>query len=157
MIGIKIWRSCAPKIIGPWDRCTQLSPPCTACHIPSTRLDTSGLLSTVLLKAPVNSQSSVFFSHKAALTPRSIDMAGTKRALDETSAPKAKKAKVDKTKKKDKPAATAVPSSLLTEDTDFPRGGGTSFTPLEVKAIRAEAAQEADQELFKVRFKILGS
>ena len=75
--------------------------------------------------------------------------AGTKRALDEASGPKAKKTKVEKTKKKDKPAV--VTSTLVSEDVDFPRGGGTSFTPLEVKAIRAEGAQEADQELFKVR------
>jgi rRNA biogenesis protein RRP5 len=41
-------------------------------------------------------------------------------------------------------------SKLISEEVDFPRGGGTSFTPLEVRNLRAEAAQEADQELFKV-------
>lgn len=41
-------------------------------------------------------------------------------------------------------------NSLLTEEVDFPRGGGTSFTPLEVKAIRAEAVKEANSELFEV-------
>ncbi|KAF9015563.1 U3 snoRNP-associated protein Rrp5 [Cyathus striatus] len=35
------------------------------------------------------------------------------------------------------------------EEVDFPRGGGTSFTPLEVKTIRAEAVKEADEKLFK--------
>ena len=77
--------------------------------------------------------------------------AGKKRVLEEASGtPKAKKTKVDKQPKKDKTAAPQA-SALVPEEVDFPRGGGTSFTPLEVKAIRAEAAQEADQELFKVR------
>ncbi|KAF9040398.1 nucleic acid-binding protein [Hymenopellis radicata] len=40
-------------------------------------------------------------------------------------------------------------SKLTPNEIDFPRGGGTSFTPLEVKTIRAEALKEADQELFK--------
>ena len=80
-------------------------------------------------------------------------VAGTKRANDETSAPKAKKTKVDHKPQKqqsqaDKPAQPT--SSLVAEETDFPRGGGTSFTPIEVKAIRAEAVKEANEELFKV-------
>ena len=79
--------------------------------------------------------------------------AGTKRANDDSTAPKAKKTKVDHKSSKrqslaDKPAQPS--SSLLTEEIDFPRGGGTSFTPLEVKAIRAEAVKEANEELFKV-------
>lgn len=37
------------------------------------------------------------------------------------------------------------------DEVDFPRGGGTSFTPLEVKTIRAEAVKEANEELFQVR------
>ncbi|KAF7799308.1 hypothetical protein EIP86_010540 [Pleurotus ostreatoroseus] len=79
--------------------------------------------------------------------------AGTKRARDDTSGtPKAKKSRVDnkQTKQKtDSEKPHQPPTTLLTEDVDFPRGGGTSFTALEVKAIRAEAAKEADQELFK--------
>ncbi|KAJ7596847.1 hypothetical protein C8J56DRAFT_918480 [Mycena floridula] len=39
--------------------------------------------------------------------------------------------------------------SVLTEEVDFPRGGGTSFTPLEVKSIRAEGLKEANEELFQ--------
>lgn len=79
--------------------------------------------------------------------------AGTKRAHEDSAAPKAKKTKVDHKPQKrqslgDKPAQAT--SSLLTEETDFPRGGGTSFTPLEVKAIRAEAVKEANEELFHV-------
>ncbi|GJE87565.1 U3 snoRNP-associated protein Rrp5 [Phanerochaete sordida] len=78
--------------------------------------------------------------------------AGTKRANDGSAAPKAKKTKVDHKAPKqqslaDKPAQPT--SSLLTEEVDFPRGGGTSFTPIEVKAIRAEAVKEANEELFK--------
>lgn len=68
-------------------------------------------------------------------------MPSRKRVLDGASvAPKAKRIKFI-----DEPATT-----LTAEELDFPRGGGTSFTPLEVKAIRAEAVREADGELFKV-------
>lgn len=80
--------------------------------------------------------------------------AGTKRSLDDASGtPRAKKTKVEKKSHKSKPDTekpAVSSSSLVTEEVDFPRGGGTSFTPLEVKAIRAEAVKEADQELFKV-------
>lgn len=81
--------------------------------------------------------------------------AGTKRALDDASGtPKAKKSKLDnnRTKRKiDIEKPSQPPPTLVAEDVDFPRGGGTSFTALEVKALRAEAAMEADEELFKVR------
>ncbi|KAI0095104.1 nucleic acid-binding protein [Irpex rosettiformis] len=77
---------------------------------------------------------------------------GTKRGLEESAgAPKAKKTRVEDKQKKDKPASSkpsAQASNLVQEDVDFPRGGGTSFTPLEVKAIRAEAVKEANEELF---------
>ena len=79
--------------------------------------------------------------------------AGTKRANEDSSAPKAKKTKVDHKPQKrqslaDKPVQPA--STLVSDEVDFPRGGGTSFTPLEVKAIRAEAVKEANEELFQV-------
>lgn len=46
-----------------------------------------------------------------------------------------------------KPAAPAPAAEI-----DFPRGGGSSFTPLETKAIRSEALQELqDEQIFKVR------
>lgn len=83
--------------------------------------------------------------------------AGTKRALEESAAtPKAKKTRVEGKQKKtqaenSKPLAPS--SNLVQEDVDFPRGGGTSFTPLEVKAIRAEAVKEANEELFNVRYR----
>ena len=65
------------------------------------------------------------------------------RPLDETSTHKAKKSRTNETAK--------TINSLQTEEVDFPRGGGTSFTPLEVKTIRAEAVKEANAELFQVR------
>lgn len=85
--------------------------------------------------------------------------AGTKRGLEDSSGtPKAKKSKVEEKRTKakdnrdDKAEKPSVPASNLVQDeVDFPRGGGTSFTPLEVKAIRAEAVKEANEELFNVR------
>ncbi|KAI0639642.1 U3 snoRNP-associated protein Rrp5 [Trametes polyzona] len=78
--------------------------------------------------------------------------AGKKRVLDESSGnPKAKKTKTEKSTKKtrDEVAKPAQPpSTLIADEIDFPRGGGTSLTPLEVKTLRAEAAKEADKELF---------
>ena len=80
--------------------------------------------------------------------------ASKKRVLDDASTPRSKKTKVDDSSKKSKTSKQDNPpqptSSLLTEDVDFPRGGGTTFTPVEVKAIRAEAAKEAEDEIFQV-------
>ena len=47
---------------------------------------------------------------------------------------------------------TAGPSSSkLQEEVDFPRGGGTSYTAAEYKAIRSEAMKELkDDAIFKV-------
>lgn len=81
--------------------------------------------------------------------------AGTKRGLEEpATTSKAKKSRVGEKEgkskaKADKPSAP-IPS-VAQEEIDFPRGGGTTFTPLEVKAIRAEAVKEANEELFNVR------
>ncbi|KIM88562.1 hypothetical protein PILCRDRAFT_813517 [Piloderma croceum F 1598] len=75
-----------------------------------------------------------------------------KRVLDEgSSTHRAKKVKLaDKDKNsKAKEQLIEAPSKLTTEEVDFPRGGGSSFTPIEVKAIRAEALREADSELFE--------
>lgn len=44
-----------------------------------------------------------------------------------------------------RPAPSFV-SSLRAEETDFPRGGGTSLTALEVKQTRAEGRREAEAE-----------
>ncbi len=89
-------------------------------------------------------------------------MVSKKRNLEDDTSPKAKKksklvteATTDKKQKKvkakvksDKPLETTP--NIVPEEIDFPRGGGTSFTPQEVKAIRAEAVAEAD-DLFMVR------
>lgn len=57
--------------------------------------------------------------------------------------------KLKKPKTTEQPENAAV-SNLTADEVDFPRGGGTSFTPLEVKTIRAEAMKEANDELFNV-------
>jgi hypothetical protein len=75
----------------------------------------------------------------------SAAMAAQKRSSEDIPpSRKSKKAKVEVT-------PTQPPVTLkATEDVDFPRGGGTSFTPLEMQGIRAEAVKEANDELFKV-------
>ena len=72
-------------------------------------------------------------------------MAVHKRALEDTSS-------TQKPKKSKTINETGRNISLTTtaEEVDFPRGGGTTFTPLEVKTIRAEAVKEANEELFEV-------
>ncbi|KAG5651611.1 hypothetical protein H0H81_008071 [Sphagnurus paluster] len=73
-------------------------------------------------------------------------MVSQKRPLEESSTThKSKKTKVADAKQS-KPSTA---SALVAEEVDFPRGGGTSFTPLEVKTIRAEAVKEANDELFQ--------
>ena len=92
-------------------------------------------------------------------------MVSKKRSLEDAASPKAKKSKLaadGSTAKKEKRAKAKVQkplehaSNVVPEDIDFPRGGGTSFTAQEVKAIRAEAMKEAD-DLFKVRMRCLVS
>lgn len=82
-------------------------------------------------------------------------MAAKKRQLEDSPAPKSKKTKLATEGKKEKKVKIDQPPQQTVhtapEDVDFPRGGGSSFTPLEVKAIRAEAVKEANDELFKVR------
>ena len=91
--------------------------------------------------------------------------AGKKRQLEESAAaPKPKKTKVasaDQKEKRDKKAGADKPLKAATkaavnasvtapEEVDFPRGGGSSLTPFEIKTVRAEAVKEANDELFKV-------
>ncbi|KAH9486567.1 rRNA biogenesis protein rrp5 [Psilocybe cubensis] len=77
-------------------------------------------------------------------------MAALKRTLDDsTSSRKPKKSRTESHQTKASSSQTSKTSSLLSTEVDFPRGGGTSFTPLEVKAIRAEAVKEANAELFQ--------
>ncbi|KAG6832513.1 hypothetical protein H0H92_000142 [Tricholoma furcatifolium] len=74
-------------------------------------------------------------------------MVSKKRGLEEPSAShKTKKAKVANGQASNPSSAN---TNLVAEEVDFPRGGGTSFTPLEVKNIRAEAVKEANEELFE--------
>ncbi|TDL28208.1 nucleic acid-binding protein [Rickenella mellea] len=67
--------------------------------------------------------------------------------------PKSKKQKLLESEEPSRPrqdkAQPKVASALISEEIDFPRGGGTSFTPLEYKVIQAEARKEADDEVFK--------
>lgn len=81
-------------------------------------------------------------------------MAGHKRRFDDGAfVQKSKKTKVssEKSEKETHKGHSAPSTSAMTlEEIDFPRGGGTTLTPLEVKTIRAEAVREADQELFAV-------
>ncbi|KAI6047791.1 hypothetical protein EDC04DRAFT_2555890 [Pisolithus marmoratus] len=76
-------------------------------------------------------------------------MAGKKRALEDgTSTRKAKKAKSSSGNSHGKSQVEhSFPedSAMTAEEVDFPRGGGTSLTALEVKEIRAEAIKEADK------------
>ncbi|KAK0246373.1 hypothetical protein EDD85DRAFT_966662 [Armillaria nabsnona] len=77
-------------------------------------------------------------------------MAAQKRSLDNApSSHKSKKLKASTSASERPQNAPPTTSTLTTDDIDFPRGGGTSYTPLEVKTIRAEALKEADRELFK--------
>lgn len=76
-------------------------------------------------------------------------MAGQKRAPEDNSPRNVKKSKFVKDRLTDvseKPVQLV--SNLMDEEVDFPRGGGTSLTAAEVKTIRAEATQEANEELF---------
>ncbi|PVF94509.1 hypothetical protein CPB86DRAFT_43532 [Serendipita vermifera] len=45
--------------------------------------------------------------------------------------------------------SVAKSSLALSEEIDFPRGGGSSLTPLELKETRAEGIREADSQIFK--------
>ncbi|KAI9461178.1 nucleic acid-binding protein [Russula earlei] len=84
-------------------------------------------------------------------------MASKKRNLEDAASSKAKKSKLTaegsalagkKANKEKEKAAKPPPLHVLNaapEEIDFPRGGGTSFTAQEVKAIRDEAMNEANQ------------
>lgn len=69
-----------------------------------------------------------------------------KRPLEE--AAQQQKQKKPKLRAKD----NEVAEKHVAADADFPRGGGSSFTPAEYKAIRTEAYKEVEDELrFEVR------
>ena len=82
-------------------------------------------------------------------------MTTKKRSLDNKtgSGPQRKKAKVSPLGETPEAVEQKQTTSFsnIDDEVDFPRGGGSSFTPLEYKIIRAEAIKEADQDLlFKV-------
>ena len=81
-------------------------------------------------------------------------MVGHKCSLDDgTSVQESKKTKLssEKSEKKTHKGNPAPSTSAMTlEEIDFPRGGGTTLTPLEVKTVQAEVVREADQELFAI-------
>lgn len=70
-------------------------------------------------------------------------MAQGKRALEDPS--------ISLARKKPKHVKESENALTASEEVDFPRGGGTNFTALEVKNIRTEALQEADDQIFAVR------
>ena len=75
-------------------------------------------------------------------------MSPKKRAQEEGDGNKRKKQKIS-----NENASTStqpVTSVLSREEVDFPRGGGSSFTPIEYKQIRAEAIKELKDDVFKV-------
>ncbi len=75
-------------------------------------------------------------------------MVASKRSND--TAHDDRKSKKPKTEKATTKAAPPATSTLISEEVDFPRGGGTSLSALEVKTLRAEATKEADEALFEV-------
>jgi hypothetical protein len=98
-------------------------------------------------------------NHLRIFVPRI--MVSKKRSLEGAASPKAKKSKLatdGSSDKKEKRVKAKIGKPLehtfnvAPEEIDFPRGGGTTFTAQEVKAIRAEAMKEAD-DLFKVRMR----
>lgn len=50
----------------------------------------------------------------------------------------------------DNATATARTTLLASEEIDFPRGGGTTLTALELKEARAEGVKDAESQIFKV-------
>jgi hypothetical protein len=83
-------------------------------------------------------------------------MAGQKRALEDNPSRNVKKSKLVTDRLSDVPEKPVqFISNLMNEEVDFPRGGGTSLTAAEVKAIQAEATQEANEELFAVSSAVL--
>ncbi|KAL4266621.1 rRNA biogenesis protein rrp5 [Pleurotus pulmonarius] len=74
-------------------------------------------------------------------------MVASKRSND--TAHDDRKSKKPKTEKATTKAAPPATSTLISEEVDFPRGGGTSLSALEVKTLRAEATKEADEALFE--------
>lgn len=81
-------------------------------------------------------------------------MAVQKRSREETGSRPTKKAKTEEAAVK-KPSAAprqVFTSTLVADETDFPRGGGTTLTPFEYKGLREEGRREAETEIAQVRY-----
>ena len=84
-------------------------------------------------------------------------MASKKRTLEEpSSSQKTKKPKQDDRASKPADISAQHSNLMAVDEIDFPRGGGTNLTALEVKATRAEGIKEANAELFDVSSGHLG-
>ncbi|WVW86696.1 hypothetical protein I302_108750 [Kwoniella bestiolae CBS 10118] len=70
---------------------------------------------------------------------------GKKRNQPEGESSNTKKVKTGEGSSAPRPAPAFL-SALKDEETDFPRGGGSSLTPLELKQTRAEGRREAEEE-----------
>lgn len=75
-------------------------------------------------------------------------MSPKKRTQEDGDGQKRKKQKVSN--ENASTSAQPVTSVLMKDEVDFPRGGGSSFTPVEYKQIRAEAIKELKDDVFKV-------
>lgn len=81
-------------------------------------------------------------------------MPGKKRELNSSPERSPKKPKKHHEKPLEKPVVAT--SLLVPDEVDFPRGGGSSLTPLEYKTIQAEAAKDvADEMLLEVCWQII--
>lgn len=84
------------------------------------------------------------FNNLTMVQPSSASK-GKKRAASPSRSAPAKKAKsADSSSSKD---PTAFRSALVSEEVDFPRGGGSGLTPLEYKEVLGEARKEADADV----------
>ena len=81
-----------------------------------------------------------------------LKMSTKKRASDDATPSKRKKPRLSQTQS-DTHQDTEITSILRPDEVDFPRGGGTSLSAVEYKAVKAEALKELRDELvFKVGF-----
>ena len=77
-------------------------------------------------------------------------MTGSKRSAEVNTSQMTQRKRLKISENADEQTAPAT-SIFRPEEVDFPRGGGTSFTPVEYKAIRTEALKELkEEEVFKV-------
>jgi rRNA biogenesis protein RRP5 len=90
------------------------------------------------------------------ICPNPIKMAVGKRSADDAAVRPQKKARTEASKSSTsaKPSAPTKPtvnpvfsSALVADETDFPRGGGTSLTPLELKETREAGKKQAELEV----------